>query len=258
MWRTRGTTSRSPGRGRAAGALPVRRGARPATCAGDGPSARCRFGGAGTAAPGADCGDCRRRHRARPPTRVVGMNARYIPLVVSTTPSRCRRPPRGADGAHPRSRPGNARTRATAVPRPLPPVGYARKGAELRNTCLPQGLDSGLVRGAVLPNSSPCARRQEGTRGGAAGKPAGQNGGPAPTRVLGARTGEGRVLRPKGARVTVLEAPRGGPPSSARCRCPQCAPEGRRMGPRPPQPPLSARRRPRPGRSAPPRRRRPA
>ncbi|ERH33072.1 hypothetical protein HMPREF1550_00723 [Actinomyces sp. oral taxon 877 str. F0543] len=35
------------------------------------------------------------------PTRVVDTSARYIPLAVSTTPSRCQRPPHGADNARP-------------------------------------------------------------------------------------------------------------------------------------------------------------
>ncbi|ERH32414.1 hypothetical protein HMPREF1550_01135 [Actinomyces sp. oral taxon 877 str. F0543] len=35
------------------------------------------------------------------PTRVVDTSARYIPLAVSTTPSRCRRPPHGAGNARP-------------------------------------------------------------------------------------------------------------------------------------------------------------
>ena len=40
-------------------------------------------------------------HGISAPTRVVDTSARYIPLAVSTTPSRCRRPPRGADSARP-------------------------------------------------------------------------------------------------------------------------------------------------------------
>ena len=56
---------------------------------------------------GTDCGGCRRgsgrgRRRAlSAPTRVVDTSARYIPLAVSTTPSRCQRPPHGADNARP-------------------------------------------------------------------------------------------------------------------------------------------------------------
>ena len=40
-------------------------------------------------------------HGISAPTRVVDTSARYIPLAVSTTPSRCRRPPHGADNARP-------------------------------------------------------------------------------------------------------------------------------------------------------------
>ena len=36
-------------------------------------------------------------HGISAPTRVVDMSARYIPLAVSTTPSQCRQPPRGAN-----------------------------------------------------------------------------------------------------------------------------------------------------------------
>ena len=238
MWRTRGTTSRSPGRGRAVGALPVRRGARPATCAGDWPSAHCRFAGAGTAAPaapGADCGDCRRRPRARPPTRVVGMSAgcphrralltlcmgyRHRRALLTParviSPSRCQQPP------HDVNDPLTVPTTRARADDPLA-VLTARTRAHVRSG----GADGGWRASA-------------------------------PTCVPGRGRERGRALRPKVAHIIVLEAPRGGPPSSARCRCPQCAPEERRMEPRPPQPPLSARRRPRPGRSAPPRRRRPA
>ena len=60
-------------------------------------------------------------HGISAPTRVVGTSARYIPLAVSTTPSRCQRPPHGADNARPyRQRalelapgPGALRTRPT-------------------------------------------------------------------------------------------------------------------------------------------------
>ena len=40
-------------------------------------------------------------HGISAPTRVVDTSARYIPLAVSTTPSRCQRPPHGADNARP-------------------------------------------------------------------------------------------------------------------------------------------------------------
>ena len=66
-------------------------------------------------APGADAGARYRHERAlsaptrvvdnlhgiSAPTRVVDTSARYIPLAVSTTPSRCQRPPHGADNARP-------------------------------------------------------------------------------------------------------------------------------------------------------------
>ena len=40
-------------------------------------------------------------HGISAPTRVVDTSARYIPLAVSTTPSRCQRPPHSADNARP-------------------------------------------------------------------------------------------------------------------------------------------------------------
>ena len=48
---------------------------------------------------GGGCADARYRHRRAllAPTRVVRTSARYIPLAVSTTPSRCRQPPRGVN-----------------------------------------------------------------------------------------------------------------------------------------------------------------
>ncbi|ERH27032.1 hypothetical protein HMPREF1550_02425 [Actinomyces sp. oral taxon 877 str. F0543] len=44
------------------------------------------------------------------PTRVVDTSARYIPLAVSTTPSRCRQPPRGVDNARSRPSPSGGAT----------------------------------------------------------------------------------------------------------------------------------------------------
>ena len=64
---------------------------------------------------------CPHRRALSAPTRVVDTSARYIPLAVSTTPSRCQRPPHGADNTRPyRQRalelapgPGTLRTRPT-------------------------------------------------------------------------------------------------------------------------------------------------
>ena len=49
--------------------------------------------------------NCRHRYadaRCRQPAWDIGTSARYIPLTVSTTPSRCRRPLRRANNARPR------------------------------------------------------------------------------------------------------------------------------------------------------------
>ena len=105
-------------------------------------------------APGADAGArCWHERALSAPTRVVDTNARYIPLAVSTTPSRCQRPPHGADNARPyrqralelapgpttrvhaqggHPRPGRARCghdrRGRDRPRPLPGGTLARAG----------------------------------------------------------------------------------------------------------------------------------
>lgn len=87
-----------------------------------------RTGGDGPCAAG------RRRRRGRlrqrallAPTRVVRTSARYIPLAVSTTPSRCRQPPRGTDNplavsTTPRDA-DNARRRTAAPSHPSPSGG---------------------------------------------------------------------------------------------------------------------------------------
>ena len=86
-------------------------------------------------------------------------NARYIPLVVTTTPSQCRQPPRGADNARPcgaRHCPASPLGESPGLV-PLPP-GYAHKDPDLRNTRCTQRLDSALVCDPVFPNSLPCVR----------------------------------------------------------------------------------------------------
>ena len=93
--------------------------------------------------------------RCRQPAWDISTDARYIPLAVPTTPSRCRQraPVRGAPlpceptGRIPRS--GAA------------PPGYAHKDPDLRNTRCTQRLDSALVCDPVFPNSLPCVRHQE-------------------------------------------------------------------------------------------------
>ena len=102
---------------------------------------------------------------------------------MSTTPSRCQRPPHGADNARPHPRgapapgPGTLRTRPTtpaarghARTRARPqedcsgsrttPTEYAHKDPDLRNTHRTQGRDQALVCGPVLRNSLPCVRHQ--------------------------------------------------------------------------------------------------
>ncbi|ERH29482.1 hypothetical protein HMPREF1550_01842 [Actinomyces sp. oral taxon 877 str. F0543] len=80
------------------------------------------------------------------PTRVVDTDARYIPLTVSTTPSRCQQPPRGADNARRRSRPGRARARPRSRPFPQP--------ARLRT----QGPRFTQHESHTRTESSPCVR----------------------------------------------------------------------------------------------------
>ena len=138
-------------------------------------------------APGANAGArCWHERALSAPTRVVDTSARYIPLAVSTTPSRCQRPPHGADNARPyRQRalelapgPGTLRTRPTTRvhtrgstrtrPRPqedcsgsrTTPSEYAHKDPDLRNTHRTQGRDQALACGPVLRNSLPCVRHQ--------------------------------------------------------------------------------------------------
>ena len=109
-----------------------------------------------------------RRRALLAPTRVVdnlhGISAptRVIPLVVTTTPSQCRHPPRGADNARPcgaRHCPASPLGESPGLV-PLPP-GYAHKDPDLRNTRCTQRLDSALVCDPVFPNSFPCVRHQE-------------------------------------------------------------------------------------------------
>ena len=110
------------------------------------------------------------------PTRVIGTDARcrqaawdistdarYIPLAVTTTPSQCRHPPRGADNARPcgaRHRPASPLGESPPVWCPSPP-GYAHKDPDLRNIRCAQRLDSALVCDPVFPNSLPRVRHQE-------------------------------------------------------------------------------------------------
>ena len=49
------------------------------------------------------CWHCYADARCRQPAWDISTDARYIPLAVSTTPSQCRQPPRGADNARPHS-----------------------------------------------------------------------------------------------------------------------------------------------------------
>ena len=101
--------------------------------------------------------------RCRQPAWDISTDARYIPLAVTTAPSQCRQPPRGADNA----RPCGARHRLASPLGespglvPLPP-GYAHKDPDLRNTRCTQRLDSALVCDPVFPNSLPCVRHRDG------------------------------------------------------------------------------------------------
>ena len=116
-------------------------------------------GTVGTAAPtrviGTDA-------RCRQPAWDISTDARYIPLAVTTAPSQCRQPPRGADNARPcgaRHCPASPLGESPGLV-PLPP-GYAHKDPDLRNTRCTQRLDSALVCDPVFPNSFPCVRHQE-------------------------------------------------------------------------------------------------
>ena len=55
-------------------------------------------------------------HGISAPTRVVDMSARYIPLAVSTTPSRCQQPPHVANNARPCRRPPSRSRQDASVP----------------------------------------------------------------------------------------------------------------------------------------------
>ena len=88
------------------------------------------------------------------PTRVVDMSARYIPLAVSTTPSRCRRPPRGVDNlltmSATRVRVGNLLTMSTTRVRVGNPLTVSTTRAHARARRMPQsGL--GLQLGGIMP-----------------------------------------------------------------------------------------------------------
>ncbi len=83
------------------------------------------------------------------PARVVDMSARYIPLAVSTTPSRCRQPPRGVDDpltmSTTRARVGNpltvSTTRAHARARRMPQSGLGLQlGGIMPPACLGDSL----------------------------------------------------------------------------------------------------------------------
>ena len=108
------------------------------------------------------CWHCCTDARCRQPAWDISTDARYIPLVVTTTPSQCRQPPRGADNARPcgaRHCPASPLGESPGLV-PLPP-GYAHKDPDLRNTRCTQRLDSALVCDPVFPNSLPCVRHQE-------------------------------------------------------------------------------------------------
>ena len=47
------------------------------------------------------CWHCYADARCRQPAWDISTDARYIPLAMTTTPSQCRQPPRGADNARP-------------------------------------------------------------------------------------------------------------------------------------------------------------
>ena len=148
-------------------------------------------------APGADCGDCQRRPRARSPTRVIGTSARCPhqralypprgannPLMMSTTPSRRRQraptsqaspnpPPASmtmavlpSAGNRPQGRASRGRpARASQAPEDCSgssatPSEHAHKDPDLRNTNRTQGRNQALVCDSVLPNSLPCVRHQ--------------------------------------------------------------------------------------------------
>ena len=108
------------------------------------------------------CWHCYADARCRQPAWDISTDARYIPLAMTTTPSQCRQPPRGADNARPceaRHRPASPLGESPGLV-PLPP-GYAHKDPDLRNTRCAQRLDSALVCDPVFPNSLPCVRHQE-------------------------------------------------------------------------------------------------
>ena len=119
-------------------------------------------------APGADAGARYRHERAlSAPTRVVDTSARYIPLAVSTTPSRCQRPPHGADNARPyRQRalelaPGPT-TRVHALGNTLARAGHAADTAD--HARCPGGAPSpgpGILR---TRSTTPTARGHARTR----------------------------------------------------------------------------------------------
>ena len=77
-------------------------------------------------------------HGISAPTRVVDTSARYIPLTMSTTPSRCQRPPHGADNARPH-------------PGEHPRQGRARCGRDQRG----HGRPHPLPRGTPAPGPDP-------------------------------------------------------------------------------------------------------
>ena len=98
------------------------------------------------------------------------MSARYIPLAVSTTPSRCRRPPHGVDNlltmSATRVRVGNLLTMSTTRVRVGNPLTVSTTRAHARARRMPQsGL--GLQLGGIMPPRVPGGfpRKAESTTG---------------------------------------------------------------------------------------------
>ena len=127
---------------------------------------------------------CPHRRALLTPARVVDMSARYIPLAVSTTPSRCRQPPHNVGNARPCRQPphnvDNARpcrqpphSVDNARPRPCPENAPVRPRTAARRDYAPPrawgipsegGEHHGTPRMPLVPGGCPifcCSGRNE-------------------------------------------------------------------------------------------------